>query len=180
MRVAVYPGTFDPITNGHIDLAKRAARLFDRLIVAVYSGGDRAPKRPLFTTDERVAMAQVSLSDIAHVEIDTFENLTVDYARSVGAQTIVRGLRAVSDFEYEFKLAHMYQHLAPELEVVCLMTSSAHSFISSSFIREVASLGGDISDLVPAHVAEALSVQFDSEQFGAEGTGLLVRTQGGM
>jgi pantetheine-phosphate adenylyltransferase len=130
MRVAVYPGTFDPITNGHIDLAKRAARLFDRLIVAVYSGGDRNPKRPLFTTEERVAMARHSLSDIPHVEIDTFQNLTVDYARSVGAQILVRGLRAVSDFEYEFKLAHMYQHLAPELEVVCLMTSSAHSFIS--------------------------------------------------
>ncbi|HEX5164631.1 MAG TPA: pantetheine-phosphate adenylyltransferase [Thermomicrobiales bacterium] len=180
MRVAVYPGTFDPITNGHIDLAKRAARLFDRLIVAVYSGGDRAPKRPLFTTEERVAMARQSLSDIPHVEIDTFENLTVDYARSVGAQTIVRGLRAVSDFEYEFKLAHMYQHLAPELEVVCLMTSSAHSFISSSFIREVASLGGDIDDLVPAHVAEALSMRFDAGQLQSDGNGLLVRTQGGM
>lgn len=180
MRVAVYPGTFDPITNGHIDLAKRAARLFDRLIVAVYSGGDRSPKRALFTTEERVAMARRSLVDIPHVEIDTFQNLTVDYARSVGAQTIVRGLRAVSDFEYEFKLAHMYQHLAPELEVVCLMTSSAHSFISSSFIREVASLGGDISDLVPAHVAEALSVRFDAGQLSSNESELLVRTQGGI
>jgi pantetheine-phosphate adenylyltransferase len=180
MRVAVYPGTFDPITNGHIDLAKRAARLFDRLIVAVYSGGDRNPKRPLFTTEERVAMARHSLSDIPHVEIDTFENLTVDYARSVGAQILVRGLRAVSDFEYEFKLAHMYQHLAPELEVVCLMTSSAHSFISSSFIREVASLGGDISDLVPFHVAEALRVRFDAGQLGSDGSGLLVRPQSGI
>lgn len=180
MRVAVYPGTFDPMTNGHIDLAKRAARLFDRLIVAVYSGGDRSPKRPLFTTEERVAMARSSLSDIPHVEIDTFQNLTVDYARSVGAQTVVRGLRAVSDFEYEFKLAHMYQHLAPELEVVCLMTGSAHSFISSSFIREVASLGGDISDLVPAHVAEALRLRFDAGQLSSDGSGLLVRTQSGI
>ena len=180
MRVAVYPGTFDPITNGHIDLAKRAARLFDRLIVAVYSGGDRNPKRPLFTTEERVAMARHSLADIPHVEIDTFQNLTVDYARSVGAQTVVRGLRAVSDFEYEFKLAHMYQHLAPELEVVCLMTSSAHSFISSSFIREVASLGGDITELVPIHVAEALRVRFDAGQLNSDGSGLLVHPQSGI
>lgn len=162
MRVALYPGSFDPITNGHVDLARRASRLFDRLIVAVYSGGDRSPKRPLFNTDERVAMARESLRACSNVEIDTFQNLLVDYARSVGAQTVVRGLRAVSDFEYEFKLAHMYQHLAPELEVVCLMTSSAHSFISSSFIREVASLGGDVSDLVPPHVAVALSERFQT------------------
>jgi pantetheine-phosphate adenylyltransferase len=180
MRVAVYPGTFDPITNGHVDLAKRAARLFDRLIVAVYSGGDRSPKRPLFTTEERVALARQSLAEIPHVEIDTFQNLTVDYARSVGAQILVRGLRAVSDFEYEFKLAHMYQHLAPELEVVCLMTSSAHSFISSSFIREVASLGGDINDLVPPHVAEALRVRFDAGQLGSDGSGLVVHSTSGI
>jgi pantetheine-phosphate adenylyltransferase len=180
MRVAVYPGTFDPFTNGHVDLAQRAARLFDRLIVAVYSGGDRSPKRPLFTTDERVAMARSSLSTFPNVEIDTFENLLVDYARSVGAQTVVRGLRAVSDFEYEFKLAHMYRHLAPELEVVCLMTSSTHSFISSSFIREVASLGGDISDLVPPHVAEALSARFDAGQLNTDGSGLLVPTSSGI
>ncbi|HUG16605.1 MAG TPA: pantetheine-phosphate adenylyltransferase [Thermomicrobiales bacterium] len=160
MRVAVYPGTFDPITNGHVDLALRASRLFDRLIVAVYSSGDGTSKRPLFTTGERVAMAKASLCEYDNVTIDTFENLLVDYALSVGAQTVVRGLRAVSDFEYEFKLAHMYQHLAPELEVVCLMTSSSHSFISSSFIREVASLGGDVSALVPAHVASALTRRF--------------------
>jgi pantetheine-phosphate adenylyltransferase len=160
MRVAVYPGTFDPITNGHVDLAMRASRLFDRLIVAVYSGGDGAPKRPLFTTEERVALAAASLRDYGNITIDTFQNLLVDYARGVGAQTVVRGLRAVSDFEYEFKLAHMYQHLAPELEVVCLMTSSSHSFISSSFIREVASLGGSVSGLVPAQVAAALEARF--------------------
>jgi pantetheine-phosphate adenylyltransferase len=160
MRVAVYPGSFDPITNGHVDLAIRAARLFDKLIVAVYSGGDRSPKQPLFTTAERVEMARASLCEVGNIAIDTFESLLVDYAHSVGAQTVVRGLRAVSDFEYEFKLAHMYKHLAPELEVVCLMTSSSHSFISSSFIREVASLGGDVHDLVPAHVAHALAERF--------------------
>jgi pantetheine-phosphate adenylyltransferase len=168
LRVAVYPGSFDPITNGHIDLAQRAARLFDRLIVAVYQGGERSPKNALFTIEERVEMARVSLDACPNITIDTFRNLTVDYARSVGAQTVVRGLRAVSDFEYEFKLAHMYQHLAPELEVVCLMTSSSHSFISSSFIREVASLGGDVSDLVPAHVATALDTRFRARSESAE------------
>ncbi|MGH9176797.1 MAG: pantetheine-phosphate adenylyltransferase [Vicinamibacterales bacterium] len=179
MSVAVYPGTFDPITNGHLDLARRASRLFDRLIVAIYSGGDSSPKRPLFTTDERVVMARRSLTELGNVEIDTFQNLLVDYARSVGAQTVVRGLRAVSDFEYEFKLAHMYQHLAPELEVVCLMTSSTHSFISSSFIREVASLGGDVGDLVPPHVAEALHARFLAGQLTSDGSGRLVETQDG-
>ena len=160
MRVAVYPGSFDPITNGHVDLARRASRLFDRLIVAVYTGGTHGEKRHLFSVDERVRLVRACLNDLDNVDIDTFQNLTVDYARSVGAQTIVRGLRAVSDFEYEFKLAHMYQHLAPELEVVCLMTSSSYSFISSSFIREVASLGGDVTALVPAPVVETLQRRF--------------------
>ncbi len=159
-RVAVYPGTFDPMTNGHVDLAQRAARLFDRLIIAVYAGGEHNAKRPLFRTHERVDMVQQSLAHLPNVEIDTFQNLLVDYAKSVGAQTVVRGLRAVSDFEYEFKLAHMYRHLNPDLEIVCLMTSSTQSFISSSFIREVASLHGNVSDLVPSHVASALHERF--------------------
>jgi pantetheine-phosphate adenylyltransferase len=180
VRVAVYPGTFDPITNGHLDLARRSAKLFDRLIVAVYFSGERSPKRPLFDVHDRVAMARTSLADLPNVEIDTFENLLVDYARSVGAQTVVRGLRAVSDFEYEFKLAHMYQHLAPELEVVCLMTSASHSFISSSFIREVASLGGDIRELVPAHVADALEARFRAGTLNPDGAGALLPTQGGI
>lgn len=160
MRVAVYPGSFDPITNGHVDLARRAARLFDRLLVAVYTGGAHAEKHHLFSVGERVRLVRASLNGADNIDVDTFQNLTVDYARSVGAQTIVRGLRAVSDFEYEFKLAHMYQHLAPELEVVCLMTSSSYSFISSSFIREVASLGGDVTALVPAPVVDALQQRF--------------------
>lgn len=160
MRVAVYPGSFDPITNGHVDLARRASRLFDRLIVAVYTGGTHGEKRHLFSVHERVRLVRECLAGADNIDVDTFENLTVDYARSVGAQTIVRGLRAVSDFEYEFKLAHMYQHLAPELEVVCLMTSSSYSFISSSFIREVASLGGDVTALVPPPVVEALEKRF--------------------
>src|SRR4051795_10928766 len=154
MTVAIYPGSFDPITLGHVDLAKRAARLFDQVIVAVYSRSDKPGA--LFSVDERVEMASQALAQVKNITVESFSGLTVDYARACKANTIVRGLRAVSDFEYEFKLAHMNAHLAPEIEVVCLMTSSRHSFISSSLIREVASLGGDIDGLVPATVRDAL------------------------
>lgn len=161
MRTAVYPGTFDPITYGHLDIAERAARLFDHLIVAIYDGGERAPKQPLFSGQERVDFARNALCHLDNVVVDTFDALLVDYARQMGARTIVRGLRAVSDFEYEFQLGHMYQHLDPEFEIVCLMTRSAHSFISSSLIREVASLGGSVEHLVPASVAEALHRRYE-------------------
>jgi len=160
-RVAIYPGTFDPITFGHIDIATRAARLFDELIVAIYDGGEHSSKRPLFSAEERVRLARESLCHLDNVRVDTFDRLLVDYCATVGAGTIVRGLRAVSDFEYEFQLGHMYQHLDPELEIVCLMTRSDHSFISSSIIREVASLGGSVHNLVPENVAEALARRFD-------------------
>jgi pantetheine-phosphate adenylyltransferase len=159
MRVAIYPGSFDPITLGHLDVALRAARLFDRLIVAVYAGSEKPGG--LFAVEERLAMARQALIEVANVSVDSFSGLTVEYARVQGATTIVRGLRAVSDFEYEFKLAHMNDHLAPEIEVVCLMTSSRHSFISSSLIREVASLGGDVDGLVPDHVRDALRAKFE-------------------
>jgi pantetheine-phosphate adenylyltransferase len=162
-RVAIYPGTFDPITYGHLDIASRAARLFDQLIIAIYDGGERTAKRPLFSSKERVDFARETLCHLGNVSVDTFDNLLVDYCRRVGAGTIVRGLRAVSDFEYEFQLAHMYQHLDPDLEVVCLMTRSDHSFISSSIIKEVASLGGAVTDLVPPQVAEALDRHFSSD-----------------
>jgi pantetheine-phosphate adenylyltransferase len=158
MRLAIYPGSFDPITYGHIDVARRAALLFDRLIIAVYRGSEKP--NALFTTDERMEMAALALADIPQITVDSFSGLTVEYARAMGANTIVRGLRAVSDFEYEFKLAHMNDHLAPEIEVVCLMTSSRHSFISSSLIREVASLGGDVDGLVPPLVRDALKRKF--------------------
>lgn len=151
---AIYPGSFDPITLGHIDVAVRAARLFEELVVAVYAGTEKGAS--LFTIDERLTLAQQAFTGEPSIRVDTFSGLTVEYARIVGATTIVRGLRAVSDFEYEFKLAHMNDHLAPEIEVVCLMTSSRHSFISSSLIREVASLGGDVDGLVPDHVRDAL------------------------
>ena len=160
-QVAVYPGTFDPVTYGHIDIASRASRFFEKVIVAIYDGGERAPKQPLFTGSERVEFAQNALCQYDNVVVDTFDNLLVDYCRTVGAGTIVRGLRAVSDFEYEFQLAHMYQHLDPDLEVVCLMTRSDHSFISSSIIREVASLGGAVTHLVPDAVESALRERFE-------------------
>jgi pantetheine-phosphate adenylyltransferase len=154
MTLAIYPGSFDPITHGHLDVAFRAARIFDNLVLAVYRGSDKPGA--MFTVEERIALASTAVAKAPNITVDSFSGLTVDYARALGAQTIVRGLRAVSDFEYEFKLAHMNDHLAPEIEVVCLMTSSRHSFISSSLIREVASLGGDVNGLVPEHVRAAL------------------------
>ncbi len=158
-RRAIYPGSFDPITLGHVDVARRAARLFDEVVLAVYEGSEKSGA--LFTPDERISLAREVLGSLPerNIVVDSFSGLTVDYARSQNAGVIVRGLRAVSDFEYEFKLAHMNAHLAPEIEVVCLMTSSGHSFISSSLIREVAALGGDVDALVPSVVQEALSAK---------------------
>jgi pantetheine-phosphate adenylyltransferase len=158
-RRAIYPGSFDPITLGHVDVARRAARLFDEVVLAVYEGSEKAGA--FFTPHERMELAREVLSSLpeANIVVDSFSGLTVDYARSQDAGVIVRGLRAVSDFEYEFKLAHMNAHLAPEIEVVCLMTSSGHSFISSSLIREVAALGGDVEALVPTVVQEALTAK---------------------
>jgi pantetheine-phosphate adenylyltransferase len=155
-RRAIYPGSFDPITLGHVDVARRAARLFDEIVVAVYEGEEKPGA--LFTPEERMDLVREVVASVpeANILVDSFSGLTVDYARSRDAGVIVRGLRAVSDFEYEFKLAHMNAHLAPGIEVVCLMTSSGHSFISSSLIREVAALGGDIDGLVPAIVGDAL------------------------
>ena len=158
MSVAIYPGSFDPITLGHVDLAIRAAKLFDQVIVAVYARSEKPGA--LFAVDERVELAAQALANVKNITVESFTGLAVEYARACGAGTIVRGLRAVSDFEYEFKLAHMNAHLAPEVEVVCLMTSSRHSFISSSLIREVAALGGDLRGLVPENVLGALQARF--------------------
>jgi len=165
MSLAIYPGSFDPITNGHVDVALRAAKLFDRLVLAVYAGTEKP--NALFPVEERIDLARAALANggdpfASRIEFDVFSGLTVEYARRRGASTIVRGLRAVSDFEYEFKYAHMNEHLAPEIEVVCLMTSSHLSFISSSFIREVASLGGDVHGLVPVNVERSLGARFAS------------------
>lgn len=167
MRVAVYPGTFDPITSGHVDIALRAARLFDRVVIAVYR--DAAKPGSLFSTEERVAFAEAALHGVpsdsgGEIVVDTFSGLAVEYARHMDAVALVRGLRAVSDFEYEFKYAHMNHHLAADIEMVCIMASAQHAFISSSLIREVAALGGDVNGLVPEAVRRALQERFPTRE----------------
>jgi pantetheine-phosphate adenylyltransferase len=152
-RVAVYPGAFDPVHLGHTDLARRAAQLFDRLIVAVY---DRPEKQLLFSGRERIEMFQQAMADLANVEVVGYSGLTIDFARRQGAGYLVRGLRAASDFEYEYQLNSMNRHLAPALETVFLVTAMQHWFLSSSLIKEVAREGARLDGLVSDHVAEAL------------------------
>lgn len=153
MRRAIYPGTFDPIHLGHVDIASRSAVIFDELIVAVY---DRPAKSLLFTTEERVAMARQALKDLPNVEVMPYAGLTVDFARQVGAQIIVRGLRVISDFEWEYQMALTNRQLAPEVEFVCLMTRQRYAFLSSSILKEVALLGGDVSSMAPPNVIAVL------------------------
>lgn len=160
MSLAIYPGSFDPLTNGHLDVALRAARLFDQLIIGIYQGSSKPGA--VFTIPERVELARIAIAESGdeaaeRIRVETFSGLAVSFARERNAIAIVRGLRAISDFEYEFQYAHMNEHLAPEIEVVSLMTSSSTSFISSSFIREVASLGGSLEGLVPENVERALN-----------------------
>ncbi len=155
--VAIYPGTFDPITNGHVDILRRAAKLFDGVIVAVAAN---VRKAPLFSTDERAAMIRASIAGIDRVEVDSFTGLLVDYARRRGARVIVRGLRAIADFEYEFQFAHMNRHLAPDVETLFLMTSEESFYVSSSLVKEVAAVGGDTSRIVPPAVVVALKEKF--------------------
>ena len=150
---AMYPGTFDPITLGHEDLVRRACRLFDKVIVAVAANPG---KEPMFTLDERVSFAVDALSEFDNVEVTGYEGLTVDFARKHGLQVIVRGLRAISDFEYEFQLANMNRHLTDEVETAFLTPTETYTYISSSLVREIASLGGDISEFVSPGVKEAL------------------------
>lgn len=151
---AVYPGTFDPITNGHSDLVKRASKLFDRVILAIAANPS---KTPAFSLDERVAMAQEILADLNNVEVVGFDSLLVKFVRDQSAQVILRGLRAVSDFEYEFQLAGMNRKLDPEVETVFLTPSENYAYISSSLVREIAGLGGDVSEFVHTKVMAALS-----------------------
>jgi pantetheine-phosphate adenylyltransferase len=153
---AVYPGTFDPFTNGHGDLLRRAARLFPRLILAV---ARNPQKSPLFTLEERLAIARQSIGDLPEVEIDSFDMLTVDYVRSKGAQVIVRGVRAVSDFEFEFAMALMNRKINEEIETVFLMPSQAYTYLSSRLVKEVALLGGNVDDLVPPLAATLLKAR---------------------
>jgi pantetheine-phosphate adenylyltransferase len=151
-RVAVYPGTFDPITNGHVDIVRRAVALFDRVIVAV---AENVRKAPLFSLAERSAMIRTSIGDDPRVEVDSFSGLLVDYAQRRNASVLIRGLRAIADFEYEFQFAHMNRHLAPGVETVFLMTSEESFYVSSSLVKEVATMGGDITRIAPPAVVEA-------------------------
>ncbi len=153
IRTALYPGTFDPVHFGHVDIAMRASKLFENLVVAVY---DRPAKSLMFTVEERVALAQKALEDLPNVRVASYGGLTVEFAREVGAQAVARGLRVISDFELEYQMALTNRQLAPEIEFVCLMTRQAHAFISSSIVKEVALLSGDVQGMVPPHVAKAL------------------------
>lgn len=154
MRItAVYPGTFDPFTNGHIDLVRRALRIFPRLIVAV---ARNPQKGPLFTLEERLAIIREAIGGLAGVELDTFDALTVDYVRKKGAQVILRGIRAVSDFESEFAMALMNRKISEEVETVFLMPNQAFTYLSSRLVKEVALLGGNVEDLVPPLASKLL------------------------
>ncbi|HGX93748.1 MAG TPA: pantetheine-phosphate adenylyltransferase [Candidatus Tenderia sp.] len=152
-RIAIYPGTFDPLTNGHSDLIARARPLFDKIIVAVAA---RSGKSPIFDLAERVDLARQVLADMDNVEVCSFDSLLVDFARQKNAKVIVRGLRAVSDFEYEFQLASMNRKMAPDVETVFLMPAEQYAFISSTLVKEVASLGGDVSAFVHERVHQAM------------------------
>ena len=164
--LAVYPGSFDPLTNGHVDIILRGARLFDRIIVSVLVNLE---KRPLFTVHERVDIARGVFKALSNVEVDTFDGLLVDYAGSRHAKVIVKGLRAVSDFDYELQMAQMNQRLT-DIDTFFISTSPQYSFLSSSLVREVARFGGDVSGMVPPAVAKRLKERF-AEESRAEGAG---------
>ncbi len=153
-NIAIYPGTFDPITNGHYDLVRRAAKLFDKVIVAI---ANSSSKKPIFSIDERVSLTTSVLQEINNVEICGFDSLLIDFAKQKNANIILRGLRAVSDFEYEFQLASMNRHLSAEIETLFLTPAEEYSYISSSLVREVASLGGDVSPFVHQKVVAAIN-----------------------
>jgi pantetheine-phosphate adenylyltransferase len=150
---AVYAGSFDPITNGHIDIATRASNLFDKVVLGIFA----TPNKHLtFSTEERVALAQKAMAHLKKVEVRSYSGMTVDFAREVGAKVMVRGLRMIGDFEWEFEMGMMNKLVAPDLELVCFMASQQYQFLSASLMKEVSGLGGDVSSLVPKHVAEAL------------------------
>jgi len=154
---AVFPGTFDPIHYGHIDIAYRAARLFDEVVVAVY---DRPLKNLLFTPDERIALVRQTFDGDAKIRVTGYRGLTVEFCKSIRAQVIVRGLRVFSDFEHEFRMALANHRLAPDIEVIALITNEEHTFLSSTTVREIASLDGNVTSMVPPHVAQALKARF--------------------
>jgi pantetheine-phosphate adenylyltransferase len=156
VSVAVYPGTFDPITNGHVDILRRSLKIFDRVVVAL---ADNIRKTPLFSLAERQTLIAEALGSDARLEIDAFQGLLADYCRKRGATVVIRGLRALADFEYEFQSAHMNRRLAPDVETMFLMTSEDSFYVSSSLVKEVALMGGDVSRMVPPGVAAALATK---------------------
>jgi pantetheine-phosphate adenylyltransferase len=151
--IACFPGTFDPIHYGHLDIARRAARLFEKVVIAVY---DRPMKSLIFPPEERISLARQTIAGDPKISVVGYSGLTVDFCHNIGAQVIVRGLRVFSDFEYEFRMALANHRLAPDIEVISLITNEEHTFLSSSTVREIAALNGDVSSMVPPHVAEAL------------------------
>jgi pantetheine-phosphate adenylyltransferase len=157
VRTAIYPGSFDPLTNGHISLIHRGLRTFDRVIVAI---AVNPKKTPLFTVQERVDLIKGALSNNAQVEVDSFQGLLVDYAKKRNVNVVLRGLRAVSDFEFEFQLANMNRRLSPDLETIFMMTDEDSFYVSSSLVREVASFGGNVEGIVPANVLEKLKAKY--------------------
>jgi pantetheine-phosphate adenylyltransferase len=159
VTVAVYPGSFDPITNGHIDVIERALILFDKLIVAVH---DEPGKPLLFSTEQRAEMVKEAIANLPNVRVKSYSGLTVDFIHKVRGKVMIRGLRMNSDFEHEFEMAAMNKNLAPDIELVCLMTSCQYQFISSSLIKEVAKSGGCVEGMVPEHVAVALREKFSA------------------
>jgi len=160
MRTALYPGTFDPITNGHLDLIERASRIFDHLVVAV---ADNPAKETLLTREERVSLLKASVKGLKNVEVRHFSGLTVEYARKLKVTAIIRGLRVFSDFEYEFQMALMNRKLVPEVETVFLVPSEQHTYVSSTLIKDIAGFGSDISSFVPPPVVERLRDRFKKE-----------------
>lgn len=161
MTIALYPGSFDPVTYGHLDTAIRAARLFDTVIMAVF---DRPNKNLLFSTAERVELLREATRHLPRIRVETYNILTITYARQVGASVIVRGLRAASDFEHEFQMSQVNQTIDPEIDVVVFMASHKYTFLSSSTVREIVALGGDVSALVPPHIVQALEHKLGRKQ----------------
>ncbi len=166
-RIALYPGSFDPLTNGHVDIIERGARLFDRIIIAILVNPE---KSPLFTPAERVELAREVFAHWPNVEVDTFNGLLVDYAQAKQASVLVRGLRAVSDFEYEMQMALMNRHLSPDLETVFMMPGEAYTYLSSRLVKEVFALGGSVTGLVPAAVERRLLAKREQQQLSRVGS----------